>query len=129
MYKETFLLWKTPFLEEKGLVMTSLIDKGGKLTITLESNTKEYVVTFNNHPAYRNILEEYRLKLWNLLSKKKLKGSSLILENSKWISELKDKEPLFEEFNKNARHYLISTGDDVIEILSDAEPIIKSKRL
>jgi hypothetical protein len=87
-----------------------------------------YKITFENYPAYRNILEEYRLNLWKRLAdtiNSDVKGWTLLVDDSPWIREF-DQEPLLAVLNAESRHYLICTENDVIEVLSNRPPTIET---
>jgi len=116
--------WETPISDDKNCIMTSLNDdsKSVLLSITVErmDNTKWQFI-FDSPPAYRNIMEEYRTKLWVVLDETKQRcGNTFIVENSEWLNE----EPFLEFMSEGAKHYVICTGDDVIEVISSKEPKI-----
>jgi hypothetical protein len=120
--------WTTPVSDVESLVMVSLIDDG-TLRITFEaprlSNRPRWCFTFESYPAYRNILEEYRLGLWNHLDQSDQRcGNTFTVENSPWIAYFKSEEPLLETRAENFIHYVISTEDDVIEIIASSVEII-----
>ncbi len=110
------------------LVMVSLTHKV-ELSIILQDirdpQRRRFRFTFSNCPAYRNILEEYRLELWSEIeSRREGMGWTLIIPDSQWIAALKEKEPLIEVNCPDLVHYMICTEDDVIEVLSDELPKI-----
>ncbi|GBE94249.1 hypothetical protein [Nostoc cycadae] len=114
--------WVTPIADLSSLVMVSLIDDG-MLNITIEapllSNRPRWRFTFDKYPAYRNILEEYRLGLWKHLDESHQRcGNTFIVKNSPWIASFQSQEPFLELYNPHLIHYVISTEDDVIEILA-----------
>ncbi len=47
-----------------------------------------------------------------------------IVTKSEWIKSIKEREPLLLVHNKGIKHYLICTGDDVIDILTPSKPEI-----
>ena len=114
--------WDTPVSDVNSLVMVSLVDDG-MLRITFEaprlSNRPRWCFTFKSYPAYRNILEEYRLGLWKHLDQTNQRcGHTFIIESSPWIASFQSEEPFLELYNRDLMHYVISTEDDVIEILA-----------
>ena len=122
--------WETALSECKHLAMFSLFDdaSNNKLIINLGFDEKEFDLIFSNYPAYRNILEEYRLELWDYLDKSNQRcGNTFIVNNSPWLSELVSNEPLIEFHNEKLKHYVITTGDDVIEVLSNEIPKLIEK--
>lgn len=128
LYQEwKFTRWETPVSDVQHLFMVSLVDAKGQLTINLSTFPEkfQYELTLNRYPAYRNILEEYRLELWAALTGAQATGYTLIVADSPWIEELKEHEPLLSVLHPQLRHYIISTSDDVIEILTDEEPIFR----
>jgi len=122
--------WETPVSDTKNLGMVSLKDLASAITfeILLNDGKKEIVITFENYPAYRNILEEYRLRLWRYLDEtSQMCGSTFEVIESSWAQELSKDESLLEFHNPGMRYFVICTNDDVIEILSNEEPKIEVK--
>ena len=119
--------WQTPVSKAKSLQMVSLVDDV-KLSILLQdlqdSQRRRFRFTFENYPAYRNINESYRTELWRLLPGGKTKnlGWTFIVTDSPWIASF-SQETLLYVF-PTLVHYVISTEDDVIEILSPELPEI-----
>ena len=96
------------------------------LDIRLNDGKQEISIKFENYPAYRNILEEYRTALWRHLDKTSQRcGWTFEVLESLWSAELNNNEPLLEFHNPGLRHFVISTDDDVIEVLSNLEPKIE----
>jgi hypothetical protein len=133
MYENWLLRrWETLMSDAKHLFMESLHDHSGVLEIELadywqNAATARYKVTFRRYPAYRNILEEYRLELWERRGQRSdpsATGWTLIIPDSPWVQEFAN-EPILEVFNPAIVHYLIATENDVIEVLSDEEPQVE----
>lgn len=119
--------WQTPILEIEDLQMVSLSDDNCSLTIVvqglLDPERRRFRISFSRYPAYRNINEDYRNELWNILSKKIGKwGRTFIVSNSPWIQSFSNETLLF--IYPQIIHYVICTEDDVIEVLSPEPPEI-----
>ena len=106
--------------------MTSLADRDGELSLIVTvSETLTYQFTFGICPAYRNTLEEFCLGLWDHLKNNYPDcGNTFIVNNSPWLRDLRHNECLIDVHCPGAKHFVIVTGDDVIEILSNEEPAI-----
>jgi len=121
--------WDTPVSGLRANVMVSLVDDG-KLTLTLEDihspQRTRWRFIFNKYPAYRNILEEHRLELWEHLDKTNQRcGNTFTVLDSSWIASFRPGEPLLEIYFPTLIHYVIATEDDVIEVLSPEPPRIE----
>jgi hypothetical protein len=123
-----FERWDTPVSDAQSLALVSLTDVQGTLSIVLEDQRHpqrhRFQVDFTRYPGYRNLLEEYRLELWDALAGTTATGWTLLVVVSPWIAEIKQHESLLDVLYPNLKHYLISTEDDVIEVLSDETPTI-----
>ena len=125
-----FERWETPVSDLDSIAMVSLVDDG-RLKITVEdlrdTARPRWRFTFRQAPIYRNILEEYRLELWELVhAGGERKGWTVMVPSSPWLAQLKEKEPLIEVHHPNLLHFQIGTEDDVIDVLSPEEPLIES---
>ena len=117
-----------PISDIRAAAMISLVDDG-ELAITLEDvyapQRNRWRFVFRKYPAYRNILEEYRLELWQHLDKTKQRcGNTFSVVESPWIASFRPHEPLLDIHYPKLVHFVIATGDDVIEILSPEAPRI-----
>jgi hypothetical protein len=126
----TFERWETPVSDLKSIAMVSLVDDGC-LKITVEDlrdpARPRWRFTFRQAPIYRNILEEYRLELWELVHQGgERKGWTVTVPSSPWLAQLKEKEPLIEVHHPYLLHFQIGTEDDVIDVLSPEAPLIES---
>ncbi|MEM8882690.1 MAG: hypothetical protein AAGD14_01315 [Planctomycetota bacterium] len=116
--------WSTPFSDADTLVMISLVDDGS-LQLVLENDHTRWSVRFEHVVAYRNLLEEYRLELWQRRDEiGSPRGWSWRLTRSDWLDELREREPLVDTHAPEAVHYLIATQDDVVEVFTAEPPII-----
>lgn len=129
---ETWIIhrWETPLSAIKSIAMASLIDDG-HLSIILEAPREEgrprWRVFFEKSPGYRNLIEEYRLELWEHLETTQQRcGNTFTVANSPWIAELRLREPLFDAHHPKVSHFVFLTEDDVIEVLSPGEPVIEA---
>ncbi len=118
--------WETPVVDVERLLMVSLTDANRQLIIVLEGpralGRPRWRVTFGHYPAYRNIDESYRVKLWKWLddSGQRCGFTFTVEENPKFASW---ETGYLEDVAPNTRHYVITTEDDVVEVLSVDEPI------
>jgi len=103
--------------------MVSLVDDG-HLSITLEDarhpERLRYRITFEKAPLYRNIYEEYRINE----SGNSARSWATIVEESGWLSLMRQREPLIDVHSRGLRHYRIWTEDDVVEVLSNTPPLV-----
>lgn len=121
--------WETPLSRITRIAMASLIDDG-HLAITFEAPRQEgrprWRFVFERYPGYRNLMEEYRLQLWEHLDSTQQRcGNTFIVESSPWIVELRQKEGVFDAHFPTLFHYVFLTEDDVVEVLSPTVPLIQ----
>lgn len=124
-----FERWETPISDLRSVAMVSLVDDGS-LHLTIESlrdpGRARWRFSFKQAPVYRNILEEFRMELWPLVhSGGPRKGWTLRVPDSPWANDLRAREPVLEVSHPVLHHFLITTEDDVIDVLSPAEPQIR----
>ena len=120
--------WDTPFSDVESLVMVKLVDQAG-LSIVLEApllvGRPRWSIECGRAPAYRNIMEEYRIGLWQHLDETSQRcGRSFVVVNSPWVAEFHRSEPLLEFYAGAVRHFVVSTEDDVVEVLSASPPAV-----
>ncbi len=105
--------------------MVSLVDTAGDLRITVQDlqdpGCRRYEFVFRGVPAYRNILEEYRVSEPPLRAGV---GWTITIPDSPWLDELRAKEPLLDVHSPGCRHFAIVTEDDVVDVLTAEEPEI-----
>jgi len=128
---ETWIIkrWETPFSAIGSIALASLVDDG-QLTITFEAPREpgrpRWKVKFDKIAGYRNLLEEFRLELWQHLDTTQQRcGNTFTVANSPWIKELRRREGVFEAIHPNSSHFVFLTEDDVIEVLSSNSPAIE----
>ena len=127
--------WETPISHTgsgfRG-AMLSLIDDGPlKITIDIGRHPEKslvYQIEFQSCAGYRNILEEYRIGLWEHLDSKYPElGNTFIVVNSPWLKDLRENQCLLDVHSTGAKHFVIVTGDDVVEVLSNQTPSVQSQ--
>ena len=126
-----FERWDTLVSDIEFLTMISLTEIRGIIRIVVQGGfdleQRQYCIEFEWSPAYRNIQEQYRLSLWKQIPEGvdgRKPGNTLIIPESKWIESFCGHEPIFELDVDKYRHYMICTGDDVIEVIANAPPKI-----
>lgn len=118
--------WETPVVDAARLAMVSLADVDHELVVVFEAvhvpDRPRWRVRFRQYPAYRNIDESHRTNLWHWLDQSKQRvGFTFTVEESprfaSWGSVyLHDVLP-------RAKHFVIATEDDVVEVISAQVPI------
>ena len=118
--------WDTPVSDARSLAMVSLLDGDDALRITVQDlrdpSRRRFEFIFRGVPAYRNILEEYRVSEPSLPSGV---GWTVTIPDSPWLGELRAKEPLLDVHSPGCRHFAIVTEDDVIDVLTPEEPEVR----
>lgn len=116
--------WDTPVSDAKSLAMVSLVDQDG-LHITVQDlrdpARRRFRFSFQQVPAYRNILEEYRIS-----DPPPIEGIgwTRVDPRSDWLADLRSREPLLDVHIPGCRHYIIVTEDDVVDVLAPSTPRI-----
>ena len=121
--------WETPLSDIRSLVMVSMSDCHRQLTFTFEapreSGGPRWELKFNTYPGYRNLLEEFRIQLWEHLDSTDQRcGNTFFVTNSPWIQTLRKTEGVFDHYYPEMFHYVMATEDDVIEVLSPETPVV-----
>lgn len=122
--------WQTPFSDIRSITMATLTDNNQVLEIVLEATREEarprWAVRFKIYPVYRNIMESYRLKLWKHLDETGQRcGHTFTVEDSPWLVHFHDEEPLLAVSFPALEHFVITTEDDVVEVLSPEAPEVE----
>lgn len=112
--------WDTPISHFDRILVVSLCDRDHRLVVDVEApwepSRPRWRVSFTNCQAYRNADELHLTALWGWLDSSGQRcGSTFVVENSSWIKELVELQPL--------RHYVVATLDDVIEVACETEPV------
>lgn len=117
--------WETPVSNFGSSRLELLIDSEF-LTIILQEGAgvlrSRVKFIFKGDYAYRNINESFRNDLWATIPPNL--GQTLIVEDSDFLKALKA-DDLGEEVFANAKHYVLKTEDDVIEVVSVDHPEIQ----
>ena len=122
--------WHTPLSKLRGVGFVSLTDgrSFGGLSIVFggdypEEQNERYCFKWTDFCAYRNTLEEHRLP-WDLEQERSPSGATNMVEDSQWISELREGNDLLEMLQPNLKHYVIGNSSYQTEVISNTEPEI-----
>jgi hypothetical protein len=117
--------WETPVVDLDRTLMVSLTDAKQELVIVFEGSPpsrSRWRVRFRDYPAYRNIDELHRANLWLWLDESGQRcGATFIVDEQTRFASWD--APSLDVFEPKVRYFVIATNDDVIEVLSAAEPI------
>jgi hypothetical protein len=122
----TVIRWETPVADIQRLYLVALSDSHRELTVLLEAarapGRPRWRLRFRNYPAYRNIDEGYRTELWAWLDASGQRcGSTFVVQEPKPFVSWGTGDYL-QAMKPGMRHFVVSTEDDVIEVLSAGEP-------
>jgi hypothetical protein len=111
-------------------MLESLNVNGGGLELIFDSSTTfastpNLKMTFGKYIAFRSMQESYMSELWGQFAKYGSPGRTFLVEDSPWIFELAEQDSLFAATCKDARHYVMATDMDVIEVISRTSPIVE----
>jgi len=76
--------------------------------------------------AFRSLQESYMTALWGRFEDYSWPGKTFFVDDSQWISELAAQDSLFSELSKDARHYVIATDAEVVEVITRHPPRIET---
>ena len=116
--------WDTPVSDINDLAMVSLLDRARRLDMIVQSlrdpSRRRWRMRFEDYSAYRNTDELYFVDLWRWLDESDQRcGSTFIFEASSW----NDTNSGLPHMDTQARHYVVATIDDVLEVVSGREPV------
>jgi len=121
--------WQTPLSDGPNLQFVSLKDDEALILIVNKTSQYpqfiSYQITWPSYCAYRNQWEELgpAWSVWDQSSP--TTGCTNIVLNSGWIACMRERSPYFmETLWPKVKHFVISTGDFITEILSEDEPSI-----
>jgi hypothetical protein len=121
-----FRRWDTPLDDSRDVALKELRTCERDVSLVLDAGGALFEFVFREVVAYRNIVERYRLELWEVLGAQlPERGWALEIEAPNWASELKESEPLVQPFHPALRHFMICTDEDVLEILTERTPEIR----
>jgi hypothetical protein len=107
------------------LQLVSLIHTKRALEVTVQGRVERvvqtYRFTFQARVAYRNVDESFRNDLWN--ARPQDTGNTWTQDDSDFLHFLKQ-DPLGNKEYSEARHYVIATTDDVLDIIANEAPTI-----
>jgi hypothetical protein len=109
--------------------MVSLTDVDHELVVLVEAfhspGRPRWRVRFRQYLAYRNVDESYRTNLWRWLDESNQRvGFTFTVEESPRLASWET--VYLHEVMPTARHFVIATEDDVIEVVSAQLPIWES---
>jgi hypothetical protein len=122
----TVTRWETPVVDIRRLLLVSLVDANHELTLILEASSSQcrarWRVRWRRYPGYRNLDEAFRTQLWQRLDESGQRcGWTFTVEETPPLASW-DSSGYLAGMWSGARHYVIATDDDVVEILSDEAP-------
>ena len=118
--------WGTPLSEVTNPVFESLVQDKEALKIEIiGNNSQRWLFLFNSHcPAYRSVDEIYKMELWSYLAQTNQRfGATFIVKNSSWVKHYQKSKFLTNRI-PDLEHYVITTDNNIIEILTDKKPQI-----
>ena len=118
--------WETPVVDATHLGLVSLVDANRELAMVFEVTGSperlRWCVRFRRYPGYRNIDEAYRTALWQRLDESGQRcGATFTVQESTRLASWDT--GYLQGMYPHARHFVIATDDDVIEVISDEEPV------
>jgi tetratricopeptide (TPR) repeat protein len=118
--------WETPFSDVRSLAVVGVVDDGS-LRITVEDTRstprRRWRIDFGRAPAYLNLLEEYRLELWQRIHTGEIAyGWTRIIPDSPWLARLGEAEALLRIHYPELTHHQIGSEDDIIDVLAPEPP-------
>jgi hypothetical protein len=117
--------WETPVSDVPVLFFESLIDDGSlHIRVADVRGGKRWRFTFTDAPGYANLLEEYRLALWQRDRDAKGLGWTVRVPNSPWLAYLRRTEALLDVHHPGLQHFQIGTETAVIDVVAQGEPEI-----
>ena len=79
---------------------------------------------FERVAGHRCLNDDICLSFWNGINERQ--SWTMIGSDDLWIDPLSEREPLLRQHYPGVRHYIVATEDEVIEILADEEPEVRS---
>ena len=115
--------WETICSDTSDLYFHQLIDDGQQLIYSVKDKNFIYDFVFEKFGPYQIADEALLTKYWN--RKNKSIGWTFYLKNSDWLDNY-DAGNIDVMFRNSLTHYVISTWDSCLEILTDNPPTQKN---
>lgn len=120
---ERFVEWCPAEVSEPTVSLLSLHDDRDGLVIRVESAGRVIDMSFGNVVAFRSVLEKSCLAFWSEFHGAKTRtGSFWTIEGSEWLASFTEAD-LFHY--PGAKHYLIVTDDERIDIITSRPPVAR----
>ena len=120
-----FKPWPTPFENEKHLVVDGIIQLDCKIYFVLCSDEKNYLIESKRKCPYRIMDESYAYIKDEIEEGYIARTKSSVAEDSAFLQLLCSNAIFNSEHQNNPfKHYLIRTSDEVINLVSDEEPLV-----
>lgn len=117
-------VWDTPVTGLSELNFGGLSDDGKKVAITVRNSQVTVRFEWDDYCAYKVTLEEQHIPFDPLDARADHSLNSATVTSSKWISELRNGNELLDILQPGLKHFVISTSEYWIEILSKKSPTI-----
>jgi hypothetical protein len=123
--------WETPLSNVQSIIIESM-RTGGGLEVTADLSTAmasvpKIKIDFGKCMAFRAVEEGYMNALWGRFAKTDNPGRTFIVEESSWILELAEQDSLFAALCTDARHYVIASDAEVLEVITKFPPRISQE--
>lgn len=126
MKQDSIIKYDIDLIIEEELNVESITDDVNGLNILLHSEKLEnrIQIVFDSPISYRNTNESYLVKLWSETDDDVLGNVFYKIENSSYKGFFHEMSlGIYKDWN--VVHYAIYTGQDCIDVLSVAEPMIR----
>ncbi|SMO71424.1 hypothetical protein [Solitalea koreensis] len=125
MMNEKFIKWEPINHISSDLYLLSLHDDSQRLKIQLEIEDSDriLIIEFASYIAYRNTDETSRLESLNKNEILSTRWPLFISESSDYIDWIVTESYGITE-RKDLKHYVITTGTGIIDIISNQQPVV-----
>ena len=119
--RESFVEWRPAAVSEPTVSLLSLHDDRDGLVVRVAAAERTIEISFGVVMAFRSTLEESCLDFWaHFHGAKPSTGPFWIVEGSGWLATFSDADLIHHE---GAKHYMIVTDDERIDILTSRTPV------